>query len=513
MPLLKKGILLPVKGVDFSIPATFVDDRVGFAVNMRYDKGELRKRPGKTVVGGQTPNGDQVLSFGKLEHSTGIKYLVRASKRAIQTLNPSTNVWSTISIVTFTGNDDDYFSFANVTESNLLISTNYKSAMYKWPGSGNQALLGGTPPKAKFLAYLSPYLLAAYTDDGVSVEPWRIAWSDTDAPEVWTGGNSGEALISDEASPIQNIAKLNEFVAVYKRDSLVLGRKVDPPDIFRFETIKSGIGLASSRGFADAIGQHYFMGQNDFYVWNGIRIESIGGPVREYVFSRIDRSKINRCFALHVQELTEIWFFLVISGNEFPTEVWKYNYNLGWWYQDSCDRITAGIKWESASGLVWDDAVGTWDAQQIAWDDATIISNWEEIQLGTYDGYSAKVDYTTVNDRGVAVSARFDSKDFVADSMEISERWLQVDVWAKGPGKLYVDYSTDFGSNWINIPYQSSQAYVSLDSVMTKYEWYFDIWAEHIRFRFRNAESSETFYLQNFYPYYVAREEVRTYRS
>lgn len=512
MPLLKKGILLPVKGTDFSVPASFVDDRNGFAYNMRYDKGLLRKRPGKTQQGAQTPDSDQVTGYGVLETSDGSKYLLRSSKRKIQYLTGA-GAWSTISIISYTGGDSDFFDFANVSESNLIISTNYVNAMYKWTGSGNQVLLGGSPPKAKYLTYLSPYVLAAYTDDGASVEPWRVAWSDTGNPEAWSGGNSGERLLSDEPSVIQNIKKLNEFAAVYKKDSLWLGRKVDPPDIFRFDNIMTGIGLAAPRCLADAEGRHYFMSANDFHVWNGLRHDSIGAPVREHIFSRINRSNLNRCFAIHVQTLYEIWFFIAVSGDSWPTEVWKYNYKLGFWYQDTCDGITAGARWENTSIITWDTAVGTWDEQQIAWDEASQGANAEQIMLGNSAGLSAYVDYTTTNDFGVAVSARFESKDFIADTMEVSERWLQLDVWAKGPGKLYVDYSSDFGDNWTNIPYTSSQAYVDLNSVITKYRFYFDLWAENIRFRFRNAETSETFYLQGFYPWYLTREETEPYRS
>lgn len=512
MPLLKKGVPLPVKGTDYSAPSKFLDDRNGFAVNMRYDKALLRKRPGKTQIGAQTPDSDQIMGYGVLQTSDGSKYLLRASKRKIQALSGS-NTWGTISIISFTGGDDDFFDFANVPESDLIISTNYLDAMYKWDGSGNQTVLGGTPPKAKYITYLSPYVLAAYTDDGVSVEPWRVAWSDTGNPENWTTGNSGEAVLGDEPSVIQNIKKLNEYVAVYKKESLWLGRKVDTSDIFLFDNIMTGIGLASPRCIADAEGRHYFMSANDFHSWNGFTVLSIGSPVREYIFGRINRSKMNRCFAMHIQTLYEIWFFIVISGNDWPTEVWKYNYKLDRWDQDTCDSITAATRWESTHILTWDEAVGTWDSQQISWDEASQSQNAEQTVFGDSVGLSSYLDYTTVDDLGVAVSAYFESKDYVADKLEISKRWLELHVWAKGPGKLYVDYSTDFGENWTNIPYQESQVYIDLNSIITKYELYFDVWAEKVRFRFRNAESGETFYLESFYPMYLEREEIRTYRS
>lgn len=513
MPLLRKGILLPVAGVDFAKPATFISDQHGFPTNMRYDRGLLRKRPGKTLLGSQIADTTQIMGLGKLELAGGTKHLVRASKTKLERYNTGTSAWASISNTDFTGGNEDFFQFATVTESGLLIITNGFDRLRKWSGSGNNAALGGSPPYAKYLTYLSPYLILGYTNDGVSNEPWRTAWCDTDAPEIWTGGNSGEALFSDEPSPIQNVAKLNEFCAVYKKQSLGLLRKVDPPDIFQPITVKTGVGLGAPRAFADAEGSHYFMGQNDFFVWNGIRVESIGNPVREEVFSRINREKINRCWALHIQELNEIWFAVVISGEDWPTEIWKYNYRLGYWFFDTCASLTCGITYERVNTLAWDDAVGTWDEQQTAWDAGVTVASWEDTILGRADGYTDQLDYTTTNDNQLAVSAFFITKDFVGEQLEVSERWLQFNVWAKGPGKLYVDYSTDFGSTWTSIPYKSSQAYVDLDGTMRQYEFYLDTWAPQIRFRLRNAEVGETFYLQALYPFYVSREEIRTYRS
>lgn len=513
MPLLRKGILIPSQGIDYSQPALFIPDRNGFPQNMRFYREEMRKRPGKTLLGGQVADATQIMGYGRLELSGGTKHLVRASKAKLERFNTSTLAWVSIANTAFTGGDEDFFSITDVTENEIIIITNYIDAIRKWTGSGNAAALGGSPPKAKYVTYLSPYTLLAYINNGATVNPWKIQWPDTSNPEVWTGGNSGSALISDEPSAIQNIAKLDEYVAVYKKESLALGRKVDTSDVFSFDTIKTGIGLASPRGFVGAEGQHYFMGQNDFFVWNGVRIESIGKAVRDEVFSQVDRNKINRCHALHVQELNEVWFFIVVSGGTWPSQVWKYNYRLGFWYFDTCSNLTAAIKWQRINTQSWDDDTGTWDSAQDIWDSGMSIANWEDIVFGDSSGYSLNLDYTTTNDNGVAVSAQFVTKDFTGDMLEFSKRWLKLDFFGKGPGKLYIDYSTDEGSNWTNIPYTSSTAYIDLTGSYTKTEMYFDVWAEKIRFRFRNAESGETFYLRNFYPYYLSRDEIETRRS
>lgn len=507
MPFLRKGVLLPVLGIDFSKPSTFIDDRAGFPTNVRFYRNELRKRPGKTVLNEVVADSTQIMGLGKLELPS-TKYLVRASKAKLEKLNTGTNTWDSIANTNFTGGDEDFFSFATVTESQILIITNGFDSIRKWNGSGNNSALGGSPGFAKFVTYLSPYVLLAYVTESGDIKPWKVKWCDTDAPETWSGGNAGSALLSSEPSPIRQIMKLNEFVAVYKEESLHLGRKVETSDIFVFEPIKSGIGLVAPRAVADAEGNHYFMGLNDFYVWNGLRVDSIGKGVRDEVFSRLNRTKQARCFALHIQELTEVWFFVIISGYDWPTEVWKFNYREGFWYQDTCDQLTAAIKWQSFSSRTWDDMTGTWDQQNEIWDSGTNATNWEDIVFGLSTGFCHQLNYNTTNDNGVAVNSYFITKDFTGDTLEFNKRWLKIDIWAKGPGKLYIDYSTDEGNTWTNIPKSSATAYIDMDNVYTKYDLYFDVWAEKIRFRFRNAESDEVFYIRNFYPYYLPREEM-----
>lgn len=514
MPLLRRGVPLPVLGIDFSKPATFLSDQSGFPQNMRYWRSIMRKRPGKDFVGSVMPGNGPIMGMGFLDlGAQGIKYTVRNNKTDMQRFNTSTLDWESISNTPFTGGEDNPFSYATVTESGFLIITNYIDAVRKWTGSGNATVLGGYPGKAKYAAYLSPYLLLAYIDDGISVNPWKIKWCDTDNPELWTGGNSGSDLLSSEPSPIQNIKKLNEFMIGYKKDSLWLGHKVDPPDIFQFDLIKTGLGLAAPFAVAEAEGLHYFMSQNDFFSWNGIRETPIGGNIRAQVFDSIDRSKIARCFAVHVQEETEIHFFIIYSGDSWCKHIWKYNYRNGFWYEDTCDEHTCALKWERVNTQSWDNTTGTWDQQQGAWDSAIRVAAWEEILLGRSDGFTGKIDYNTTNDYGIAVDSQFATKDFTGQQLEVDQRWLQVDVWGRGVGRIYVDYSTDEGSTWINIPYTSSQAYIDADGLYRKYEMYFDVIADKIRFRFRNRESRETFYIREFMPYYLGDAEIRKFRS
>lgn len=513
MPLLRKGVVMPVKGIDYSMPATFISEQSGFPKNMYYYRGELRKRPGKSIVGSAISDNNPILGLGKFEDNSGIKYAVRASKTALERYNTAASAWQSIADIAFQGDDDDFFHFTTVTEEGIFVVTNGYNNIRKWTGSGNTALLGGSPPKAKFCAYLSPYLLLAHIDDGSSVNPWKVQWPDTGNCQQWTGGSSGSDTLGDEPSPIQNIMKLNEYAAVYKKESLWLLNKVSTSDIFQKTCVRSGIGLGGSRALAEAEGVHYFMSLNDFYQWNAMQPVSIGGPVRDEVFGRIDRNRMNRCFAVHVQELTEIWFFVVISGGDWPTEVWKYNYRNGFWYYDTCAELTAAMKWEKILSEDWnDDTPGSWDEALNIWDSGDSIAAWEEILFGKKDGNTTKLNYNVADDDGVAVEGIFETKDFIGNSLELKSRWLQADFWARGsPGaRLYFDYKIDGSDKWVNVPHSSSKAYAELTEDAVQYFFYFDVYASEIRYRVRNAESGEIFYIKAFFPYYLSKEQRRT---
>lgn len=507
--LLRKGILIPAQGIDWSLPSTFIPDQSGYSKNVRFLRNEIVKRPGKTIYGSAIEGG-QIMGLSKLELNTGTKILVRNSKTRMQKYNTTTQAWENISLAVFTGGDDEFYSYTNVTEEGLLIITNGKDAIQKYTGSGPVASLGGNPPKARYVSYLSPYLLLGHVDDNVINSPWKIQWPDTGNPESWNTGNAGSLILSDEPSPIKNMMKLNNYMAVYKEEALWLLQKVSTYDIFIPVCIKTGMGLISSRCVVEAEGQHYFMGVNDFYVWNGGNPESFGRAVRDELFNRINRNKIDRCFGLHIHSLKEIWFFVVISGEDWPTEVWKYSYINGFWYYDTCSSLTSAILWEKTAVITWDNMVGTWDATSGNWDSRSSSLEFEQIVFGDSSGNTNYLDYSTTNDNGTAVESIFESKDFTGDQLEFNKRWLQIDIWAKGSqdAKLTVDFSTDYGITWKNVRYDSSTIPIILTPYYSKYSLFFDVTSDVIRFRFKNSESNEVFYIRNFYPYYRIQEQV-----
>jgi len=503
MPFLKKAVLIPIQGLDYSAPPTLIEDRNAFAKNMRIKQGELTKRAGHSKLG-SVPTDSQIMGLGAMELPSGEKIILRASKKKMAKFNGTTEEWDDITgfASDFTGGDDDFFSFTNPSENSIILMTNYKDAIRKYSSTGSTALLGGNPPLAKFCAYISPYVLLGYTDDGTGVKPWGVSWCDTGEPEIWSTGNAGSLLLANDSSAIKNLVNLDRYMCVYKEKSIWLLRKVETSDIFMKDCVAADVGLLSSRGVVAVGGIHYFIGEYDIYQFNGAHIESIGASVKEHLFGMLDRHYKDRCFASHMDQYNEVWFFIVRSGNTWPKDVFKYNYGNGYWYHDTCDEFTASIAHKTSSSITWDEMTGTWKQQTLSWDETLFSSDAKIYLMGKSDGYVVKVDETNLNDCDTAIDSWFVSKDFVSSTLHENKRWLQLDIWASG-GSVNIEYSIDSGSVW------KSVKTVQLTTVIAKYQIYFDVVSDKIRFRFRNNVKNQTFTLQNFYAYYLNREEIR----
>lgn len=500
MPFLRKAELQPVKGINLAIPSTYLPDGNNYPQNMQYLRGEMKKRDGKSVIGGVSLGAQKILHLGTFETTSGNNRLIRHTKTNIQKYNTAQKRWDDITGADLTGSETDFTSSGVVTESDLYLSTNYINNIRKYADTGVTANLGGSPPKAKFIEYVTPYVLLAYVD----TFPSKVAWCDTGQPEVWAGGNAGSVLLSDDSTYIRGMKKLRDYVFVYKEGSIYKGNKVATSDVFDFGgPFSTGKGLYSGRAIASDGENHYYMGLNDFHINNGVRIIDIGGPIREYLFNRLNRERNNTCHAIHMEYYKEVWFFVTVAGSDWPEEVWKYNYETGFWYFDTVANCTASINYKQSTSLTWDDLIGTWDQQIIHWDDQQGSTD-APIQVFGFDtGFTARLDSSLVNDMGQAVDARLDTKDFTGlthNGIEFDSRFLQFDVWASGD-TVKLSYSLDYGANWIFVGEKA------LGSSIERVIFYFDVIAKRIRFRLQAESLASRLIIRGFTPYYLAGTE------
>ncbi|MEK7093684.1 MAG: hypothetical protein AAB927_04355, partial [Patescibacteria group bacterium] len=162
----KINLPLPSLGLVVDRPGEYVDPRSASAIkNMEFNRSIIRKRSGTEAVGSTLS--ERIQRYFELQVA-GVSRLFRVGLTTLQDLNKTTDVWSsaTSSALTGTASDPVSYAFPLLAGEKIAVYTNAIDAIRKVSITGNDANLGGTPPKAKFLQAFGDYLVLGYVIDG-----------------------------------------------------------------------------------------------------------------------------------------------------------------------------------------------------------------------------------------------------------------------------------------------------------------------------------------------------------
>lgn len=158
------------------------------------------------------------------------------------------------SVVVTAGQNNTFTPF--VAENEAIFVGGAPDAPFKWTGSGNAALLGGSPPSGNFGFYHNNRAFIGNT----TANPSRIQWSVLDDIEDWSGTGSGSADIqtSDGDQLVGNAILSEDRVLLFKQNSIfVLVGRTAPFPVIRF---KQGIGAVNKHAIVHGPdGLIYFM--------------------------------------------------------------------------------------------------------------------------------------------------------------------------------------------------------------------------------------------------------------
>jgi hypothetical protein len=157
--------------------------------------------------------------------------------------------------------------------------------------------------------------------------------------------------------PIRAGRRLGGSVVVYKERAVYLGTYVGPPIVWDFREVSNVAGALSHEVVVPVVLEnggymHFFMGADDFFAFDGSRPVSIGSPLREWVFSRLNRTYTYRCMAYHNQKEALIYWAFPTTTSICDTCV-VYNYRTNKWGRD--DRSVEAFVNYASPGLSYGD--------------------------------------------------------------------------------------------------------------------------------------------------------------
>lgn len=432
-------IIAPDLGIFANVAKDAINPR-GWSggLNSQFKDGYARTSPGwekftsqllsVPVVGGE--------QFFMLD---GVNYLILITTTGIFYFDTGTLLWTDITGTALTGLVANYVCIE--TWPNIFIITNDKDRVRKWEGTGNTSSLGGLTAAvgsagtvdvqaAKSVCVFGGFVHLGNTVEDLDRFPQRWRWGRYLDAEGWsnvgTYGQAGYSDITDGPDHLMRQLRLgSDYMALYKEHSIHIAQYVGPPTVWARRLVISNIGLRAAGAVADLGDEHIFLGDDNFYVFNGLACKPIGTPIWDTFLDELNPEKVSQVKAYVIEEESEVWFIYPTSGSDTPNKMVCYNYlNGAWSFRDA--PFTCLFKYRESTSVSWDAMVGTWEDHPEQWDSRLWTANNPVILAGQNAGYVQKIGANVWGQDGSNHDSYVISPALDAKRPDVIKRWLRI---------------------------------------------------------------------------------------
>lgn len=209
---------------------------------------------------------------------------------------------------------DSRWSFAQFGDSTLACTGSEKIQRSTTGAFADIA----TAPQAEILFSVGAFVMALNTNDGaIKPDGWHCcaAFDDTTwTPSITTQAASGRLV----ATPgrLTAGARLGEYAIAYKERSIYLGQYVGAPVVWDWIQVPGGsAGCVGKNALCDIGGIHFFVGYDNFWLFDGTRPQPIGdGALRQWFVNNASREFLYKTVCTFDKENNRVWIFYPSVG-------------------------------------------------------------------------------------------------------------------------------------------------------------------------------------------------------
>lgn len=224
--------------------------------------------------------------------------------------------WNDVSRVgNYSGGADTRWSFAQY--GNSTLAANRVEGIQRSTGAAFADVAGA--PKAEVLFSIGAFVMALNVNDGdEKPDGWHCcaAYDDTSwTPSITTQATRGRLV--DSPGPLTAGMRLGEYAVAYKNRSIYLGQYVGAPVVWDWTPVPGGdAGCIGKEAICDIGGMHFFVGEENFWLFDGTRPVPIGdGQVRQWFFDNSDPLTRYRTKCVFEKQTNRVWIFYPKIGS------------------------------------------------------------------------------------------------------------------------------------------------------------------------------------------------------
>jgi hypothetical protein len=272
----------------------------------------------------------------------------------------------------YTGSSESRWSFAQFGSTALIANIN-DPINYSTTSGAFDAV--ATAPKAKIIFTVAGFVMALHHNDGALVTDGWFCSGYQDFT-VWTTAvatQCAKGRLFGTPGPFTAGCRFGEEALAFKINTIYLGRYAGPPTVWQWTEIPGQAGCVGQDALCDvstdAQPAIFFVGKDNFYIYNGSRPTPVGvGQVRDWFLSRINQSFAYRTQVIYNRNERNVYIHYPNSTSSgTPNETLVYNVQTNKWGRN--DREVEAVLNYVAAGITW-NALGTAYA---TWDDLPAI--------------------------------------------------------------------------------------------------------------------------------------------
>lgn len=305
----------------------------------------------------------------------------------------------------YTGGADTRWSFTQF--GNATLAANRTDTIQRSASSGAFADISGAP-KAQVIFSVGSFVMALNVNDGAEKpDGWHCcaAFDDTDWTESITTQAASGRLVSTPGALTAG-ARLGEYAVAYKSRSIFLGQYVGPPSVWDWTPVAGGeAGCVGKDAICDIGGVHFFVGDDNFWLFDGTRPVPIGDDVvRQWFVDNSNPAFRYRTICNFDRENDRVWIFYPSRDSETNDSALVYHVRSKKWGRANRE-IEAALTYisQGATYDTWDDYGATYeDLPDVAYDSQYWASGGRALsvfntshQLQSLTGASTSSSFTT----------------------------------------------------------------------------------------------------------------------
>lgn len=232
----------------------------------------------------------------------------------------------------------------------VIATAGNQTGVYAW-ANGDEAtapVLLENAPTAVNYAFVYNNIVITF---GANDVPNRIKTSDIAAPTVWTASSTNQVYEDDIEGAGRLISHLpaGGTLLIFTENQTWIMRYLGLPLIWQFELLDPNIGLIGPMAKVSVRDVAFWMGQNNFYYWDGSGVQIIPSndpaypqsTILNYVFSYLNTSQKSKIFAWYNEKFNEVWWHYPSAASMEPDRIARLSLADFSWAPDTMERTAA----------------------------------------------------------------------------------------------------------------------------------------------------------------------------